>query len=65
MKANKLRELSLDDLHSEIVKIHKEIANIKFKANAETESAPSKLKALKKDVARIYTVIHELKGKTA
>lgn len=65
MKAKELRELSIDDLHTEVEKINKEIASIKFKANSESESAPTKLKALKKNIARIYTVINEIKGKSA
>ena len=62
MKAKEIREISDEDLKNEIGRIYKEVADMKFKANAETENSPGKIKSKKKDIARIYTVLNERRG---
>jgi len=59
MKANDLREFSQEELKTRLLEVKKNIFNLKFqKASGQLDDL-MKIKNLKKDVARIETVLKE------
>jgi large subunit ribosomal protein L29 len=59
MKANEMRSRSTVDLREEVTALEREIANLRFRAGSEKSSDPSKIGALRTDLARIRTVLRE------
>lgn len=59
MKIKDLRELSNKDLESKIRETKKELFNLRMKQSTGTLEKPSKIKELRKDVARMKTIIRE------
>jgi large subunit ribosomal protein L29 len=64
MKASKMRDMSKDDLVVEEAELRKQLLRLRFQAAAgQTESAP-KMRGIRRDIARIATVLTEMgKGK--
>jgi len=61
MKSSELRELTLDELARKETDMRKELFNLRFqKATGEIEN-PMRIRSLKKDIARVLTVITEKK----
>jgi large subunit ribosomal protein L29 len=61
MKSSELRELTLDELAKKETDMRKELFNLRFqKATGEIEN-PMRIWSLKKDIARVLTVITEKK----
>ena len=61
MKSSELRELTLDELARKETEMRKELFNLRFqKATGEIEN-PMRIWSLKKDIARVLTVITEKK----
>ena len=59
MKASKLRELSEDELIVRLRDTRKELFNLRFQhATGQLENT-ARLKAVKSDIARMYTVLRE------
>lgn len=50
---------STADLREEVVAIEREIANLRFRAGSEKGTDPSRIGALRRDVARIRTILRE------
>ena len=64
MKSSELRELSLEDLAAKGREIRDELFNVKVKhATGQLEST-AKLRSLRRDVARIESVLREKRGAT-
>jgi large subunit ribosomal protein L29 len=59
MKTNEIRTRSTVDLTEEVAAIEREIANLRFRAGSEKATDPSRIGALKRDVARIRTILRE------
>ncbi len=59
MSIKNLRELSNKDLESKIREAKKELFNLRMKQSTGTLEKPSKIKELRKDVARMKTIIRE------
>ena len=59
MKASELRKLSNDDLRTELSRLQKELTNIKFRTDAEHERNTVQQRNIRKDIARIYTILRE------
>ncbi|MEN3040233.1 MAG: 50S ribosomal protein L29 [Bacteroidia bacterium] len=60
MKAEELRGYSLHELHTLLREKRRELADLRFRnAQSPLSDAPSKIPALKKDIARILTVINQ------
>lgn len=60
MKASKMRDMSKEDLILEESELRKQLLKIRFQAaTGQTESAP-KMKGIRRDVARIKTVLKEM-----
>lgn len=59
MKANELRKQSSIDLHSKQDASVKELFNLKFQLHTGRLENTSKIKGLRKDIARIKTILAE------
>lgn len=59
MKANKLRDFSIDELKEKEKELRRELFNLRFQlAKGELQNI-KRLRAVKKDIARILTIITE------
>lgn len=59
MKASEIRKLDTDKLVKEIQTKKKELFDLRFQAAVGQLSDTAKLSLLKKDIARMYTIITE------
>ena len=59
MRADEIRELTNDELRSRVDEIERERFNLRFRAATETLEDPLRLRMLRKDVARLKTVMRE------
>jgi large subunit ribosomal protein L29 len=64
-KANDLREMAIDQLQAEEAAAKKDLFRLRFQASTEKLDTPSKLKELRRQIARIKTVLHERERQTA
>lgn len=62
MKASDLKELSLDELTSKSNELTQELFNLRFQLHTGRLENTAKISALKKDIARINTVLREKRG---
>lgn len=64
MKANEVRELSPVELDQKLTELKGELFNLRFQLAVNQLENPMRIKAVKKDIARIKTVIraNELKS---
>lgn len=58
-KAKELREMSADQLGAEEAAAKKDLFRLRFQASTEKLDTPSKLKELRRRIARIKTILHE------
>lgn len=64
MKASEIRDLSLDELVHKAKELRQEIFNLKFQlATAQIEN-PMKIRLLKKDLAKVKTILKEKESKS-
>jgi len=54
--------MSVDDLRSKDKELVQELFNLKFQLHTGRLENTSKLSSLKKDIARVKTVLREIKG---
>ena len=59
LKIKNLRELSDKELESKIRESKKELFDLRMKQSTGTLEKPSKIKELRKDVARMKTILRE------
>ncbi len=59
MKANEIRELSQAELSKKLGELKAELFNLRFQLAINQLDNPMRIKAVKKDIARINTVIRE------
>jgi large subunit ribosomal protein L29 len=63
MKASKMRDMSKDDLILEESELRKQLLKIRFQAaTGQMESAP-KMRGIRRDIARIITILKEMGSK--
>jgi len=63
MKASKMRDMSKDDLILEESELRKQLLRLRFQtATGQLESAP-KMRGIRRDIARIVTVLKEMETK--
>ena len=67
MKASELRESSVEELEIKLKDLKEELFNLRFQLAINQLENPTRIKAVKKDIARILTVQRdvELHGKDA
>jgi large subunit ribosomal protein L29 len=59
MKAQQLRELSIDELKEKIESLEEEHFNLRFQARMGQLSNPLQLRIIRRDIARAYTILSE------
>jgi len=59
MKITEIRSRSTVDLNGEVTVLEREIANLRFRAGSEKATDPSRIGALRRDLAKIRTVLRE------
>ncbi|MBK5274334.1 MAG: 50S ribosomal protein L29 [Desulfuromonadales bacterium] len=62
MKPNELRKLSAEELVKKQGDLTQELFNLKFQLHTGRLENTSKLKSIRKDIARISTLITEIKA---
>ena len=60
MKAKDVRELSKAELQTKLSDLKAELFNLRFQLAVNQLDNPMRIKAVKKDIARIMTVLNEL-----
>lgn len=59
MKANEIRDMNTTDIEKKIVDLKKELFDLRFQAAVGQLEDTAKLSKVKKDIARMYTIITE------
>ena len=59
MKINKIKEMSSPELEKELVELKNELFKLRFSLATNGLDNPMKIKEVKKDIARIKTVLRE------
>lgn len=57
--ASELREMSVEELGHQLTSARQELFRLRFQASTEKLEAPSNLRKLRRDIARILTIRHE------
>ena len=60
MQANKIREMSMDEMNEKLAELKDELFKLRFQQAVNQLDNPMRIKAVKKDIARIMTVQHEI-----
>lgn len=64
-KAKELREMSDDQLSFSLKEAREDLFKLKFQASTEKLDAPSSLRKMRRDIARLHTIIGERARKQA
>ena len=59
MKANEIRKMSSEDLNNKVNELKNELFNLRFRLATGQLDNPSSIKSVKRDIARIKTIIRE------
>ena len=59
MKASEIREMTADELNSKLADLKAELFNLRFQLAINQLDNPMRISAVKKDIARLKTVIRE------
>ena len=59
MKPNELREMSLEDLESKLNELTEERFRLRFRSATESIENPMRFRAIRRDIARIKTILKE------
>lgn len=60
MKFTEIRSLSLDELNNKLADLKAELFNLRFQHTINQLENPMRINAVKKDIARIKTIMTEL-----
>ncbi|MBS7360061.1 MAG: 50S ribosomal protein L29 [Acutalibacteraceae bacterium] len=60
MKASELRKLSQAELDAKLLELKKELFNLRFQQAINQLDNPMRISAVKKDIARVMTVIRDI-----
>jgi len=63
MKAKDLRELTTDQLQQKLNELDVQLFNFRFNAKMGTLESTASLKKVRKDIARVKTILTEMKRK--
>jgi large subunit ribosomal protein L29 len=56
MKAEEIRELSVDELRTRLDELTKERFNLRFRSATESIDNPMRFRSLRRDIARLKTI---------
>ena len=59
MKANEIRDLSVEDLKAKIEELTRERFNLRFRSATESIENPMRFRTLRRDIARLQTILRE------
>ena len=59
MKAEKLREMTAEELENKLAELKKELFNLRFQHAINQLENPHKMTEVKRDIARVMTVLNE------
>lgn len=59
MKAAEIRDLSVPELNEKLDELNKELFNLRFQHAVNQLDNPLRMKAVKRDIARVKTIITE------
>jgi large subunit ribosomal protein L29 len=62
VKANELRDMSLEDLESRLGELTEERFRLRFRSATESIENPMRFRAIRRDIARIKTILKEKSG---
>ena len=65
MKASKLRELTMDELRLQETQITDQVFRLRFQVAASQVENPARLHGLRKDLARVKTIMREKRSTNA
>ena len=60
MKISEVRDMSVTDLNNKLAELKDELFNLRFQHAVNQLEDPMRLKVVKKDIARIKTVLREI-----
>ena len=60
MKASEIRELSSEEKHRKVADLKEELFNLRFQHESGQLENPRKMKRVKRDIARLKTIILEV-----
>ena len=61
MKMLELRELTLDELEQKLLDLKEELFNLRFQQSTNRLENPMRIRLVKKDIARIKTLLTQMK----
>jgi large subunit ribosomal protein L29 len=64
MKANEIRELSLAEIRARLAELEEERFRLRFRGATEALSNPLRLRSIRRDIARLQTVLNEKSSAT-
>ena len=59
MKANEIKDMTVDELNSKLAELKQELFNLCFQHAVNQLENPKRLQAVKKDIARVKTFIRK------
>ena len=65
MKPNKIREMTSEELEQELTNLKNELFKLRFQSATKQLDNPMRINTIKKDIARVKTVIRENELKAA
>ena len=65
MNAKEIRELSIAELNEKLGKLKEELFNLRFQLAINQLESPMRIVAVKKDIARVKTIIRETEIKNS
>ena len=62
MKTSEIRKMSTEDINKKILELKAELFDLRMKQATGNLDKPHKLNSLRKDIARLKTVLNEIDG---
>jgi large subunit ribosomal protein L29 len=62
MKANELRDKSVEDLNKELLELTREKFNLRMQQGTGQLTQPHQIKAARRNIARVKTILNEKAG---
>ncbi len=59
MKAQELREMTIEELKGQLEDLLDELANLRIQSSTHQLANPSRIRMVKRDIARIKTILRE------
>ncbi|OGO81452.1 MAG: 50S ribosomal protein L29 [Chloroflexi bacterium RIFOXYD12_FULL_57_15] len=62
MKPSEIRDLKIEEIESKMADAHEELMNLRFQQVSGQLTDPSRLRSLRRDIARMATIANERKA---